>query len=530
MPRRGLLTVVVACLLVAAVHAARAGDAPQRPGWLVGRWEATSAEGPFHVTFEPDGTMEIGGTGADGTPWSDAGGRWEVRDGALVVGDPSKGEQTLTFRLERPADEDGRPRMRMVEAGTEATAPVYRKAVGRARWLIGTWTTRGPQGAARWVLHGDGRAIRVVERGNDVEHVEAGRWEERAGRLTIGTAGAPLDLDVLPPEDGLVRARFRDARPLEEQPIWTRTSWPPKQSYLGPLIGRWDVADAALPTAWFFGPYGRYERRRAFGAGAIVERGGFQVTRGATGEVLHLESDAGHRRVLELSVQGTTLRMTDPERRVVVVANLRKDSATEVAADAILEATARADTEATYRFLNDERVRITAPTAPPAPPAAPPTPEPSTAPVATDPAPHDVFAGMEAFRRPRPYRFESEQVLALDARDGSVVLAESKEVVARAVRGSARPRVVITCTFGPDGRVSETTDTWTPGAAANPVVLVRHGKYGLQGDVVLVQFEGVGERRWRLGEAGRYIYRGEATAMATPVWENMSLDGPKFPW
>jgi hypothetical protein len=534
MPTRGLRAAALLGLVLATAGVAAGGDEPQWPAWLVGHWEATTEAGPHHITFEPDGTFELGSTSEDGKAVTDPGGRWEVRDGALIAGDPSKGEQTVAFKLERLADEGGQLRMRFAEPGQEATAIVFRKSLLRPRWLIGTWATQGPKGAERLVLRADGQVRHATEVGNDVTYEEKGRWTEKAGSLQLGPiSGPPLEIEILPPEEGRVRVRFRDRRPVDQQLVWTRASWLPKPSYEGPLVGRWDVVDAALPTAWFFGIYGRYERRRAFGAGAIVERGVFHVALGGNGQRLHLESDAGHRRVLDLRVEGTTLWMTGAPPEPSVAAQRVEGSHDLVAVDVIEEAAARADTEATYRFLNGDRQRIGAPAPPPSPPAAPDTPEPPTAPrppATADPAPHDVFAGMEAFRRLQTYRFESLQVLVRDAASRQAVLAETRDVLARAVSGSARPRVVIVLSFQPNGRFTEATDAWALNGTGDPVTVVRHGKYGLQGDVVVMQFDGAPEARWRLGEAGRYVYRGDATWMAAPAWGNMALDGPILPW
>ncbi len=525
MPQRVLRTVLLLGVVLATALVASGGDEPQRPAWLVGRWETTTNEGTLHLAFEPDGTMSLGGAPTVGAQWSDAGGRWEVRDGALVVGDPTKGEATVAFRIERPADEDGHLRLRLVEPGNEAVAPFYRKALGRPRWLIGTWTTQSVTGRERWILRADGQARQVTEIGSEVEHVDRGRWAEREGKLQIGpSSGPPFEIELLPPEDGRLRARFRRARLPDPQRIWTRASWLPPQTYEGPLLGRWDVLDAALPTAWLFGPYGRYERRRAFAAGTLVERGTFREVRSATGGTLHLESDAGHRRTVDLRQEGPILRFTNATRGISVDAKRVEGSPVAVAAAAIEEAAARADLEATYRFLHDERHRVGTSAPPPAPPAAPPTPDTPTVPHVgsnADPAPHDVFAGMEAFRRLQRFRFESEQVLVRDASSGRGVLGETKEALARAVAGSARPRVVLVLAFQPNGRVAESTDTWELNSTGDAITVTRHGKYGLQGDVVVVQFEGGPEARWRLGEAGRYLYRGDATLMAVLAWEDM---------
>lgn len=515
-------------LLLAATGVARAGDAPEWPGWLVGRWDTTAADGPRHITFEPDGTFALGGEPTGGQPWTDAGGKWEARAGSLVVGDASKGEKTVTFRIERPAEEGGRLGLRLIEPGDEAGALVYRKALGRPRWLIGTWITTSAKGPERMLLRADGGAHQIAEVGPDVIDTDRARWEERAGRLLLGEKPTSYEIDLLPPEDGRIRARFRDERPLDRQPIWTRASWLPAQSYDGPLLGRWDVVDTALPVAWLFGPYGRYERRRGFDAGVMVERGVFHVTQGSTGDVLHLESDAGFARSLDLARDGRSLRMTgDGTHGISGVAKFVEGSHLTVSAEAIQETEARANTEARYRFLNDDRRRIAVPSSVPSAPAAS---KDAGAASGDVPAATDVFAGMEAFDKPRDFRFESEQLLVRDAASRRAVVARTQDEIARAVPGSARPRVVIHLAFATNGRVRETTDAWEKDGTAEPTTVVHHGKYGLQGDVVLVQFGGGEELRWRLGEAGRFLYRGDATFMAALAWKDMGMDGPRWPW
>ena len=516
-------------LLVAS--AVRADDDPQRPAWLVGRWDMDARDGPEHLLFQPDGTAERGGTNAEGKSWSEPGGRWEVRDGSLVIGDASKGEETLALKIERPVDVGGQLRARLVAPGTEASAPVLRKALdrvpGRPPWLIGTWISPVATGEDRLILHADGMADVVEQRADGMHLVDPQHWKEQAGRLILNREPNPIEIILLSPAEGRLRARLLDGRPEARSEIWTRASWlPEKQTYLGPLLGRWDVAGAALPTAWFFGPYGRYEKRREFGGGTFVERGAFQVARGATGDVLQLDSDSGHRGALDLRIEGAHLRTIDPLGVDTMAAQRVEGSANLVAMDAIEEATTRADKDATRTFLHGRRRRIVE-----APSDAPvPGPAPSGAPgdaLAGDPAPGEVFLGMEAFAGSEWYRFESGQVLVRDLTSKRAILAAGNDVIAHAVPGSARPRVVTTLIFNSRGRVQESTQTGELNGIGDPVTVVQFGKYGLQGDVVLVQFDAGPEGRWRLGEAGRFLHRGEATFLATVDWHDQGLDGPK---
>ena len=353
-----------------------------------------------------------------------------------------------------------------------------------------------------------------------------GLWKEEAGRLRMDGESTPLEMELLPPEDGRLRARFLDGKPASAQLRWTRASWlPPQQTYEGPLIGRWDVVGAALPTVWRFGPYSRYERRRKAGEGVMVETGRFQVARGATGDVLQLETDAGRTAKLDLRIDGPRLHMTDATRGTVVDATRAEGSAVRVAAAFVDEAVERADVEANWLWLHGGRHRIPAPAAPGIPPTGPVPPKEPDPEAPNDPAPGDVFVGMEAFRTSGHYRFESEDVLVRDRASRRAVDARAPGVVAE--DGSARPRTVVTVALLGSGRLLEITETWGANGAPETATGRRYGKYGLQGDVVLVQFGTDAEERWRLSGGGRFLFRDQATYYFTIDWMVTEFDDPK---
>jgi len=514
-------------LLIAVGAPAFAGDDPLRPGWLVGTWEIRQADGTGFIALRPDGTVEFGVATTDGERGGGEGGSWEVRDGSLVVTD---GGEPATFRIERLPDEQGALRARFVQPGGEKDAVVARKAAdlkpGRPRWLMGTWVAEGKSGSLRMVLYADGRARLTRDQDAKIEEHDMGLWKEEAGRLRMDGESTPLEMELLPPEGERLRARFLDGKPAAAHLRWTRASWlPPQQTYEGPLIGRWDVVGATLPTAWRFGPYSRYERRRKAGTGVMVENGRFQVARGATGDVLQLETDAGRTLRLDLRVDGPRLRMTDPTRGSVVEAVRAEGSAPRVAAAFVDEAVERADVEASWLWLHGSRHRLAAPAAPGNPPTGPIPPKEPDPEAPNDPAPGDVYVGMEAFRTSGNHRFESEDVLVLDRTSRRAVDARAPGVVAE--EGTAWPRTVVTLALLQSGRLLETTETWGTNGAPEKTTVRRYGKYGLQGDVVLVQFDTDAEERWRLSGGGRFLFRDQASYFFTIDWMVTELDDPK---
>jgi hypothetical protein len=526
----GLVCAALVCrglgggLDVAPLHAEPEAkpNRPVRPAWLVGVWEMSSQEGQGAVVLGADGQVSF--TIKTGTEEvGETGGRWVVEGEQLVV---TYGAEVTRFRIERLPDEQPLPRIRLLEPGAKPTAPVFTRRADpdpeRPQWMYGTWASGDEREAARLVLLPDGRAREVSQTRSKLTATEL-RWVMHRGVLKLkdGDVTISQEIDFEPDPEGRLAMWFVGSTVV-------RVSFPPAQPvYTGPLVGAWDRVDSLVPVQLTFDPQGRVVRRRNVGLGTTIERGRFQTARGALGDVLKTESDAGRKDAWTFRLEPSRLTLTHLETGRKDVFQLVPGSPAIVARDALNAAAAAADTVAENAFELGARARVKAGPSMPrqAPPEKPGDFDPDDPGSATDPAPHDVIGGAEILAQWSAYVGESEEVLARSKAGNISIDAFGPDAVAKAEPFSAQARLQVEWIFEPNGRVRRYLRSFGAGGKAGEEGVLHHGKYEITGDVVTVHLEGEPEHRMRFAEGGLFLYDGTLTLIAQERW--LPQGGPR---
>lgn len=526
--RRARLLLVAAASLV-GVAVAVSDEEVRRPAWLVGRWEHRLAEGRAEYVFAPDGAFEFrldADTGQKGDfagSWRDEGGRLR-----LAASDGS----TEVFALERLPTQAGVERIRIRTPGDADAAPVFSRVPhtmsARPDFAVGTWVVRGPNGTVRVVLFRGGKGRRSVGIGaTSTETIDAWRFE--GGALVLG--GERIDLTFLAPDGERLRARWSFAgRPATFD--FTRESWPRALAAGETLVsGRWRRRDGQFPVVWTFAPDGTAERRRRIGYGTAVERGTFELVKGATGSGITFESEAGRRirRVVERDGEAMTWR--DEETGRTETFDRVAGSVEAVRAEAIDAATERADLLLSNEAFYGGRARVPSRASDASPGTRPERAHRAPVEIAApddsdsvpDPDPDDVIPGAEVLRATTIFAGESEAVGVRLLSEDATADADDPAVAGRAKPKSARPREEEIVTFLPTGRVQLVRTRFGADGTAEERSSVRYGRYSLTGAVATIEVPGEPPISARLADGSTRLYVGERvfvemqTRLGTPV-------------
>lgn len=497
-----LLLTTVLCDRTAAAE-----EKVERPTWLFGTWTFENAEGTGTFEFQTNGHCRLVAKAKDaGEAQLDA--TWHVEGDTLVL--ELQGE-AVRSRIERLPDERGRPRAKFVMPGQSGVVYTRVSAPDPATWLLGTWTRI--DGAKDRMLIQPGGPLRVTAKDAEGKRVVSwARWSLENDLLTFRMQEKgeertlALEVALLADVDGEVRAQFHEKGSKYPPEVFRKH--PQRDAtvrYEGPLVGRWDSVDDAVPTAFVFFATGRYERWRVFATVPLdVQRGAFAAVKSAVGEVLQLSPDGGPRVERGIELPGSDiLRLTDASTGRTTTFRKQAGSEGKVSERSLLiemsypDAVASAEEDlAPVRI--DPKLLETSPDLAPARDALP-----------ADPRPKDVHAGLFGLPHAEMWESASEDALVVDQATGTRIDAGLPDARTRSRGGPAMPRSVTRVWLYPHGRMALEVHVAKEGERPSPLVqgTRRWGKYEVTGSTVLVTYDDGSEERMRLVDGGLLLER-----------------------